>query len=278
MRNVVLAIRRWIYRNRLRITELVLILLALVVAFSNRIVVVVQSGQVGVKFSRLTGTKVDRVYDEGLQVMWPWDRMFIYDTRLQQRVDTIDMYAADGLQLHILLSTQFHIPRAQVARLHETVGPDYVRRIVQPDVIAAVRSVIGNYNEDNIYATDESGVLQSLQSTAAGESNAIRYDGIKIISLTLPDSIQRAIQYKIAQQQLAKTQGYRIETAQGEAKRKAIEAQGYADFARISGIPALSLRQLEAAELFAKSPNAKLILYGGGLGQTPLMLDGKQLP
>ncbi|HVX40334.1 MAG TPA: prohibitin family protein [Gemmatimonadaceae bacterium] len=278
MRNAVLAVRRWIYRNRLRITVLFLIVLALVVAFSNRIVVVVQSGQVGVKFSRLTGTEVGKVYDEGLQVMWPWDKMFLYDTRLQQRVDTIDMYAADGLQLHILLSTQFHIPRDQVARLQETVGPDYVRRIVQPDVIAAVRSVIGNYTEDNIYATDESGVLQSLQSTASHQSNAIRYDGIKIISLTLPDSIQRAIQYKIAEQQLARTQGYRIQTAQGEARRKAIEAQGYADFARISGIPALSLRQLEAAEAFAKSPNSKLILYGGGLGQTPLLLNGKQLP
>lgn len=273
MRKLVLAVRRWIHRNRLRVTVVVLIALGLAVVFSDRIAVVIQSGDVGVKFSRLTGTRLNRVYDEGLQWMWPWERMYIYETRVQQRTDTIDMYAADGLQLHILLSTQFHIPRKQVARLQETVGPDYIRRIVHPDVVAAVRSVIGNYNEDNIYATDESGVLQALQATAAGESSAIKYDGIKIISLTLPDSIQRAIQYKIAQQQLAKTQGYRIQTAQGEAVRKAVEAQGYADFARISGIPALSLRQIEAAELFAKSPNAKLILFGAGIGQTPLLLN-----
>ncbi len=277
MRKLVLAIRRWIHRNRLRLTVVTLILLGVFVLFSSRIAIVIGSGDVGVKFSRLTGTRTGRVYDEGFQWMWPWEHMFIYDTRVQQRTDTIDMYAADGLQLHILLSTQFHVPRSQVARLQETVGPDYIKRIVYPDVVAAVRSVIGNYNEDNIYATDESGVLQALQYTASGESSAIKYDGIKILQLTLPDSIQRAIQYKIAQQQLAKTQGYRIQTALGEAQRKAAEAQGYADFARISGIPALSLRQIEAAEAFAKSPNAKLILFGAGIGQTPLLLN-KEIP
>ena len=59
---------------------------------------------------------------------------------------------------------------------------------------------------------------------------------------------------------------------------KAAEAVGYAAFARITGIPALQLRQIEAAELFARSPNAKLVLYGGGTNAIPLVLNGKMLP
>lgn len=277
MRRLVFAIRRWIYRNRLRLTVISLIVVGAFVLFSNQMVVVIRSGEVGVLFSRLSGTDTKTIYSEGLHLVWPWTRMFVYDTRLQQRTDTIQMYAADGLELRIVLSTQFHVPRKQVPRLHEMVGPDYVRRIVKPDVVASVRSVIGNYNEENIYATDERGVLQDLQRTATGESSAIQYDGIKIMQMTLPDSIQRAIQYKIAQQQLARTQGYRIQTAEGEAKRKAVEAQGYADFARISGISAEKLREIEAAEVFARSPNAKLILFGGSMGQLPLLLN-KEVP
>lgn len=275
MRSLWLALRRSIYRNRLGLAVTALIVAGLVVLLANRIFIIIQSGNVGVLYSPLSGTDTKHDYPEGMHILPPWDKMFIYNVQLQQREDTIVMYANDGLELHIRLSTQFHVPRDEAARIQETVGPEYVQKVVHPDIVSAVRSIIGNYTEGDVYARDEAGLLQDLRRAATSQSVGVHYDAVKIMQLMLPDSIERAIQYKIAQQQLAQTQGYRILTAEGEAKRKAAEAEGYAAWSRITGMSVLQLREIEAAENISRSPNSKLILYGAETNQIPLMLNGK---
>ena len=63
---------------------LVLVLTLLILYFWNRIFVVIGPGQAGALYRPLTsGTVTDYVYPEGLQVLFPLNKMTIYDTRVQ---------------------------------------------------------------------------------------------------------------------------------------------------------------------------------------------------
>ena len=56
------------------------------VALYPHVAVTVPSGHVGVLWKRFAGgTVLDprRLRDEGLHLIWPWDRLFLYDLRLQ---------------------------------------------------------------------------------------------------------------------------------------------------------------------------------------------------
>src|ERR1700692_4078660 len=61
-----------------------------VVLYPN-MVMTVPSGQVGVLWERFRGgTVLDprRLRDEGLHIILPWDRLFLYDLRLQSATET----------------------------------------------------------------------------------------------------------------------------------------------------------------------------------------------
>jgi len=94
-----------------------------------------------------------------------------------------------------------------------------------------------------------------------------------VLRIAIPDSIQHAIQNKLTAQQVELSQEYVIQTAEFEAKKKAVEAQGVADFSRISGVPALRWKELQVAEEFAKSPNAKTIVLGGSGKGLPFVIS-----
>ena len=69
----------------------------------------VPSGRVGVIYHLLTnGTETKYVYDEGLGIKWPWDRLFLYDMRTQARDQTVYGLAIDGLITKINVTVLFH--------------------------------------------------------------------------------------------------------------------------------------------------------------------------
>src|SRR5688572_15290087 len=73
--------------RRLPIIVIYLMVISLVGAIlAPHVVVTVPSGHVGLMWKRFRGgTVVDprQLKDEGLRVLLPWDRMFLYDLRLQ---------------------------------------------------------------------------------------------------------------------------------------------------------------------------------------------------
>ena len=60
------------------------IVFIIIVAFSSRVFVKIQPGERGVLYNLFSGLKVDDVYDQGLKVIAPWNKMYIYDVRNQE--------------------------------------------------------------------------------------------------------------------------------------------------------------------------------------------------
>jgi regulator of protease activity HflC (stomatin/prohibitin superfamily) len=254
------------------------VLAFLFVYFFNRMVISIHPGELGVLWRRLGGgTVVHTVYREGLHIILPINRMYIYSVRKQRVADSIDVLTVDGLPVHVEYSARYSPNRDLLPLLHQRVGPDYVNVVVRPEVRSVIRTVFGQFKPEEIYTTQKA--IQervSLLSKIRMEARFVSLDDVPIERIALPKTISEAIEAKLAQQQLDAEYVYRLAVANKEAERKLIEARGvkgYNDLVARSLTPELlQWHGIVATEALAKSPNAKVVVVGSGKGGLPLIL------
>ena len=268
----------WWRKNKSLVILTGFVVLFLFAYLFTRTFITIDSGYRGVLFQRIGGTRMDYVYPEGLRVIFPLDTMYIYETRVR-KVDTeFKVLSQNGLTIFVDLTIRFQPQVSELTRLHREVGPDYVERVVVPEVKAVIRQIFGNYTPEEIYAS-QSGILQNVLLTAIGElrERYVLLDGLMIREIRLPTSVAEAIQSKIRQQQLFLEYEFRLDRERAEAERKEIEAQGIAAFqAEISdGLTPeyLRYRGIEATLRLAESDNAKVVVVGGSEDGLPLILN-----
>ena len=76
--------------------------------------VTVPSGHVGVLWKRFGGgTVLDprQLKDEGLHLIWPWNKLFLYDLRLQSITETYNAISSDGVSLTATINIRFRLQR-----------------------------------------------------------------------------------------------------------------------------------------------------------------------
>jgi regulator of protease activity HflC (stomatin/prohibitin superfamily) len=252
----------------------ILVVLFFVVLASNRIIYNIGPGERGVLWARFGGgTKLDRTYPEGLQLIFPWDRLYVYSVRVQEIHDSVVVLSSNGLPITIAYSCRFHPFPSSLPDLHQRYGPQYADTLVRPEVISALRVVIGNYRPEDIYARDEAGLLDEIFTVL--QANLTNHDivvqDVLMKELRLTPELEAAINEKLIQEQNALKYEFTLKSEEGERQRKVIEAQGIRSFTDISRIDILKWRGLQATEALAKSANAKVIVIGSGQ-QLPIIL------
>jgi regulator of protease activity HflC (stomatin/prohibitin superfamily) len=252
----------------------ILVVLFFVVLASNRIIHNIGPGERGVRWSRFGGgTVLTETYPEGLRLIYPWDRMYVYNVRVQEIHDTVTVLSSNGLPITIAYSCRFHPFPSSLPDLHQRYGPEYADTLVRPEVISALRVVIGNYRPEDIYARDEAGLLDEIFTVL--QANLTNHDivaqDVLMKELRLTPELEAAINEKLIQEQTALKYEFTLKSEEGERQRKVIEAQGIKAFSDISRIDILKWRGLQATEALAKSANAKVIVIGSGQ-QLPIIL------
>ena len=246
--------------------------------FFNRIVISVQPGELGVLWRFLGGgTQIDTVYREGVHVILPFNKMYIYNVRKQQFTDKIDVLTVDGLTVAVRYSVRYYLDKDTLPLLHQRIGPDYVNVVVRPEIRSVIRVIFGQYKPEEIYATQKA--IQEHISVLAKTHLGARFvslDDVPIESITLPARISDAIEAKLAQQQIDEEYVFRLSIATKEADRKRIESGGikvYNDTINSSLTPSvLAWHGILATQDLAKSPNAKVVVVGAGKNGLPLIL------
>lgn len=254
------------------------ILLLVFAFFFNRIFIVIPAGHQGVLFRPFQGgTRLEHLYDEGLRIIPPWQTMNVYEVRLQQRTETFAVLTKGGVQVEIEISMRYRPISAQLPELHRDVGPEYFKRVVEPEVRSVLVRLAGEYTAEEIYSTKRA-AMQQLLTTGRPElsEKGLDLDDLLIIRVELPPLVRHAIQLKVQQEQRALEYQYRLQREEAEAKRKQIEAIGIREFQDIieDGISERLLRWkgIEATLALAESNNAKVVVIGAGDG-LPLILD-----
>ena len=270
-------ITRWIRQYSFYPSVVLLIVMFFMVLLSNRIVHNIGPGERGVVWSRFFGgTLLDRAYGEGVRLILPWDRMYIYNIRVQEIHDTVVVLSSNGLPINVTYSSRYHPFAGTVPSLHQRYGTEYVESLVRPEIVSALRAVLGNYRPEEIYSRSEQGLIDEIyQSLAAQVTN--RYVIIQTViikELRLTPELEGAINQKLVDEQNALAYEFRLNRERSEAQRKEIEAGGIRQFETTAGISILKWRGIEATQELAKSPNAKIVIIGPGENQLPVLLNG----
>ncbi len=251
----------------------------IVLFFWPQIVVSVKSGEAGVLYSRLFGgTDVDRVYDEGAHFIAPWDIMYVYDTRIQERTSSFEVLSSDGLTVQVLASIRYQVISQRLPELHINIGPDYERIIIGPAFVSSIRESIGRYRPEELYTSARQEIQDQALIEAVNEVSRmpILINSIIIKKITLPDKINRSIEAKLSEEQETLRYVYLLQKTFQEVKRVALEAEGIRLYqsAINEGLTENFLRfeGIQATRQLASSPNAKLVVIGGKDG-LPLILN-----
>lgn len=263
-----------------------LIVVLMVVVLWHRTVITIYSGEAGVLFKRFSGTVIDKVYSEGVYVIPPWDIMTKYSLRVRELKHTIPILSNQGLEIDVRLSIRFRPDPTMLGVMHQRIGPDYVKRVVIPEVESVVRKQFGQLNDEEIY-TSKKAILETIMTLSAKRlaTKFVILDNLIVTKLKFPPKIMRSIQEKINQYHRFKEYEYKIARERLEVDRKVIEANGirrYIDIISKDLTPQyLSWKGIEATLDLAKSNNSKLVLIGSGKNGLPLILNtedmGKQI-
>ncbi len=272
------AIKRVWQRHSLKIIMATLIAILLFVFFWKDMVVSIYSGQQGIRWSRFNGTELGEKYDEGVHLIWPWDKMYIYSTQFQTQNDTLNILTSEGLTVRVEFSYRFSALKDSIPTIHQKLGVDYAETFVKNEVEAASMAIIGNFTPEQLYKMSTL-IIQSTIKFYLGkqllEKNVVMDDYL-IRKISLPDLVSNSIERKMVAEQLSFEFDYKLITEGKEKRRKIIEADGIRQFEEVSKIPILKWKGLEVTSEFAKSNNAKIIIMGSGKNDLPLLLNADE--
>ncbi len=322
------ALKNWVRAHDVSIVLTILTILAVLVYLAPTILVSIRPGEVGVLWSRFgEGTvtthhsgkdfrsrietdasgnptnlnethklpSVDGLhpYREGMRLKFPWDEIYIYDIRMQEKQHEYDVLASDGLDMQVVISIRWKPIEADIAKLHRDIGPDYINKLIIPIVGSHAREQIGQFRADELYSAKrleiQKAILERVKKEMAAEfypaedrESFVIVENVLIRSIKLPEIVKMAIQKKVEQKHMADAYVYRLEREQQEAKRKEIEARGIERFQQIIhgsiSEQYLKWKGIDATLELARSNNAKIVVIGTGDGDLPIILGGLDSP
>jgi regulator of protease activity HflC (stomatin/prohibitin superfamily) len=267
----------------------------------------VPSGYVGVPWRRFqNGTALDprQLRDEGMRFIFPWNKLFLYDLRLQSVTQSYNAISRDGISLTASINIRFRLKRDSVPQLHQSIGPDYIHALVAPEVGNRMREVIAEYSAEEVYSTKRAEIQDKIRQRAEamlgekmmeGGENDIEYAPYRvplyamlnlidtlILGIELPNAVVTAINRKVEQYYISEEYKFRVAREIRESERKKIEAEGISEFQRIvsRGISDsyLRWRGIEATLQLAQSSNSKIVILGNGKDGLPVILGSPPLP
>jgi prohibitin 2 len=149
-----------------------LVMLLMVVVFLIPLsVVFIGPGNGGVLWKRFYGgTQFQTALGQGFHVIWPWDRVYIYNLQLQQWHEDLYALTSDGLSLSVEVAVRYRLSAENLAYLQDAVGPDYVAKIISPQVGAAVRKLIALYPVESLLGPLRNQVQEVIFNTLTDRS------------------------------------------------------------------------------------------------------------
>ena len=279
------------------------------VVLAPYVLVTVPSGYVGVLWKRFGGGTVlnpARLKDEGMRFVLPWNKLFLYDLRLQSVTDTYNAISRDGISLTATINTRFRLKRDSVPQLHQSIGPEYVQALIIPEIGNRMREVISEYTAEDVYSTKRSEIQDKIRKRAESMLGEKMMEGgvseeeeenvpyrvplyamlnlidTLILGIELPPAVVTAINRKIEQYYISEEYKFRVAREIRESERKKIEAEGISEFQRIvsKGISDsyVRWRGIEATLQLAQSPNSKIVIVGNSKDGLPVILGNMDTP
>lgn len=248
--------------------------LAVILFFSC--VVSIPTGNVGILtlFGRVTGETLG----EGIHLINPLKAVQKLSIQTQSVKESANVPSNEGLILALDTSLLFHLDRTKAADVFQKVGPNYVEKIVEPTLRAAIRASTSSHTANALYTNARELVQQQIHDELSVQllERGVIVENVLLRDVQLPALLKGSIEAKQQAEQDALRMSFILQKEKQEAERKRIEAQGIADFQRIvaQGISPqlLEWKGIEATEKLATSANSKVVIVGNSKNGLPIIL------
>jgi prohibitin 1 len=250
------------------------LLLVIILAWAS--LAYVPAGNVGVLvyFGRVTGETLSA----GTHFVSPFKINHVFSVRTQSQEEHTSTPSMEGLNLEIDTSLIYHLDQSHAADVYSTLGPEYARTIIDPNLRSVIRDTTAGHSANTLYSSSRKQVEDEIRAglKATLEPRGIVIESVLLRDIQLPHTLRASIETKQQAEQESLAMNFRLQKERQEADRKRIEAQGIHDFQQIvaQGISSqlLQWKGIEATENLAKSPNAKIIVIGNPKNGLPLIM------
>ncbi|MBU1822823.1 MAG: prohibitin family protein [Bacteroidetes bacterium] len=276
------------YSRPVKIVGIVIVLVGAAMASIRQI----DAGTIGVQ--SLFGKVSTNVLENGLNIVNPLVDVTVFDTKTQNYTmsattsegdqagdDAIRVLSADGLEVVIDLTVLYKIVPSDAPEIFREIGEDYKDKIVRPVTRTRIRDNAVYYDAVSLYSKKRDEFQDRIYKTIDKDfkDRGLILEQLLIRNINLPESVKKTIESKINAEQDAQKMEFVLQKEKQEAERKRVEAKGISDYQTIIA-SSLTDRQLQyeminAQKELAKSPNAKIVIMGGGKGSVPLILNDK---
>ncbi len=247
--------------------------------FISKSTVTIGAGERGVLYRTLSGGVVTdkEPLDEGFHFVLPWNKVYKYEVRQQELSEHMKVLSSNGLDINLDASVWYKPKEEELGKLHQSIGKNYLDRIIKPAIRSATRSVVGRYTPEQIYSSKRDAIQSEIdvETKKILDNKHIELISVLVRDVTLPKTIKDAIERKLGQEQESLEYEFRLQKARKEADKQRIEAQGKADANKILSASLndkiLRDKGIEATLRLSESPNSKIVIVGGKDG-LPLIL------
>lgn len=278
-------------RHGLEIVAVLALGVMLLIVLYPFIVYTINPGHVAVHWKRFFGgtqTAPASVRQEGIRAVFPWDRLYVYNARLQRIDETVKGLSIDGLDVTIKVFARFSVDARYVGYLHKAVGENYQDSLIRPALRVLVLKFIAENEAEDLHSNRRERVGSSIQARFKAEltnvitnidfdDQFILVEDVLIDEIILPEVVRNAIENKESVRHLSESYEFRLTLEDQERERKRIEAEGIRAFQEIiaPGITEsyLAWRGIEATLRLAESNNAKVVVIGGDGNGLPIILN-----
>ncbi|MED5307234.1 MAG: prohibitin family protein [Bacteroidota bacterium] len=250
-----------------------------ILLFGTRVTYTVGPGQKAVVFYRFgKGLDKENVKNQGFHFIAPWNEKYIYNVRIQEDLSIMEVLSKNGLTIKTELSYRYKPVDNKVGYVHDDLGINYHDNIIIPEIRSVTREVIGEYLPEELYSTKreviEDEIFERTKVTLLDKN--LLLDAVLIRDVTLPKTLQDAIENKLKQEQISLEYDFKLVQAEKEAQKQIIEAEGKAKANRILSASLtdniLRDKGIEATLQLSESPNSKVVVVGSAEDGLPIIL------
>ena len=278
--------------------------LVTIAAFGWASAFTVQTGHVGVVswFGEVDANQLP--LGEGLHFLNPLKDVIQVDCKTVEYKEVVESQSSEGMAMRIEGSVQYRIVGSEAPFMLKHIGTEHGQKVIRPAIRSAVRASTPNFGAVQQMTVDREALSILINEQLQVELEQLfhsqypEYKGLPIVArftlrdVAAPPSVNESINRKLEAEQEAeredhaiarerKVKTWELEKERIEAQRKAVEAEGIAEFQRIvsEGISdkLIHWKWLDAMKSLAGSENTTFIFAPDGreLPIRPVMELGK---
>jgi prohibitin 2 len=214
-------------------------------------IVIVPAGHRMVVFNNISGVE-ETALNEGMNFLIPFVQTpILYDVRTHTYTmsatynegdikgdDAVSVLTSDGQVAKLDVSVRFHLIPEDVWRLHKTLGPSFVEKIIRPESRTVARNVVSGFTVTELYSSKRQVIQSELnqEMTKSFGKYHIALEEVLIRNVSFSEAFANAIEQKQVALQEAERMKYVLQKEESEKQRKIIEATGEAEAIRLRAI------------------------------------------